>query len=253
MRPGNLEDFSTMSLIGTIGALVGGLFILFTWIWLGIVTPGLRKIVWIACLGLLLYFSGGAMVGAPIINFFLLFLPHGVVYAISIPVKIVGLLGLFYAWGMNFGRTNKAAMDYYRSRKICIVHRSRIQGTPFMCATCNVLYCTTCKDAVVRVDNKCWNCGAVLDTSTELSFRVRANDPIFQEFAFIKDELKSETDAEALRVVLKIGCVILEKRKAQCLGELKEDLEAAIDTKTGDIKDREITVSDGQDQPKKLR
>jgi len=262
MRPGILEDFAITSLIGAIAMLIVCLFILFTWVWLGIVTPGLRKIMWILCIGVILWIFGESMVGEPYINFFLLFLSRDVTYAISITIKIAGLLGFFYGIGMNFRRVNKATLDYYRSRKICIVHRGKIQGTPFMCAKCGVLYCAKCKEAVVRAENKCWNCKAMLDTSSQISFQVRADDAMFQKFANFKDELSKETDLEAFRILLEIGDFFLEQRKNQGLGDLAGKLEEIITMQPHDeidaiIKDSiaepESPVIEGESSPRKAK
>jgi hypothetical protein len=217
IRPGNNDDFSAVSTLGIV-SLTAQILAVIVYLWLGIVSPGLRKLIAVMIAGLIIWALGGLMLSANIIIAFLPFISQDAIYALSISLKIVGLFGVFYA-GINFRLINKASMEYYRSKKICIVHKGKIKGKPFMCARCNVLYCTTCKDAAVRAENKCWNCGAVLDSSTEISFQVRADDAMFQQFASFKDETKRDSDMDAFRALLKIGSYLLEQRRNNPLGE----------------------------------
>ncbi|MEX2715457.1 MAG: hypothetical protein Q6370_004055 [Candidatus Sigynarchaeota archaeon] len=226
VRPGNNEDFTLVSSIGTFANLAL-LLIFIVFFWLGIVSPGLRKLVAVMIASVIIYSVGGLMVSAHIIIVFLPFMSRDVVYAVSISLKLIPLVGFYYVT-INFRLINKASMEYYRSKKICIVHRGKVKGKPFMCARCNVLYCTTCKDAIVRVENKCWNCGAVLDASTEISFQIRADDAMFQQFASFKDGAKKETDIDAFRTLLGIGMYVLEQRKNNTLGEHARAIDALV-------------------------
>ncbi|HME52595.1 MAG TPA: hypothetical protein VKM55_10280 [Candidatus Lokiarchaeia archaeon] len=116
-------------------------------------------------MGGLIYAIGGNLVAPGIINILLPIFTRNFIYTGSMVLQIAGLICWSYG-GLNFRRINKAAMNYYSSRKICIVHRGKIQGTPFMCATCGVLYCAMCKDAIVYAENQCWNCKSVLSPLT---------------------------------------------------------------------------------------
>ncbi|MFX0103708.1 MAG: hypothetical protein ACFFCS_29370, partial [Candidatus Hodarchaeota archaeon] len=55
-----------------------------------------------------------------------------------------------------------AFIEYYRTEHQCIVHKGPIVGKLYMCSNCNVFYCLKCKDALVKIENKCWLCGSKL-------------------------------------------------------------------------------------------
>ena len=260
VRPGNAEDFAVYSTIGMI-PILPALFGPLVFIWLGIVTPKLRRLIWTFGFGYIIYQLAFVLVTSPIIDILSAVISRDLIYTICASITIIGMLCIFYGT-LKFRLINKAALDYYRSRKICIVHRGKIQGTPFMCAACGVLYCGKCKDAAVRAENKCWNCKVMLDTSTQISFQVRADDAMFQKFANFKDELSKETDIEAFRTLLELGDLILEERKSQDFGDIACRVEEIITKQPRDeingmindsIAEHEIPVTERESSPKNAK
>jgi hypothetical protein len=72
----------------------------------------------------------------------------------------------FVYWGnARFKRVMSATVDFYQTKHECIVHKGEIKGRVFMCLNCNAFYCIRCKNAIVKAENQCWNCKAVLKKS----------------------------------------------------------------------------------------
>ena len=144
-------------------------------IWLGIVSPGLRKLSWSYTLGMVLYVVAAILLGLPVASNLPLFISITIIFTIAIIMKIIGLT-IFLIVAFNFRRINKGAMDYFRSKKICIVHRGKIKGKAFMCATCGVLYCANCKEAIVQIENRCWSCKTFLDANVKIIENIEENN-----------------------------------------------------------------------------
>jgi hypothetical protein len=84
-------------------------------------------------------------------------------YILSPALCIIGTTLFFLT------RMDSVVVEYYQTKRICIVHRGVIAGKVFICGTCGIFYCPACKEAIAAAENKCWNCGAVLDKGRELS------------------------------------------------------------------------------------
>jgi len=89
----NIDDFTIVSDIGTIGGLCA-FFIPILFFWIGAKTPGLRKTSFSVAFGTIIYVVGGAVVGATFINIF--GLPPYVMYAMSTILKTIALLMITY-------------------------------------------------------------------------------------------------------------------------------------------------------------
>jgi len=161
VREGSLEDFSMVSSIGILGGLVS-LAVPIVFFLLGRTVPGLRRFAWIFSFGLIIYLIGSGGLSQNLQDTILSGMNRDVLYILAIALKIIGLT--ITAYGLSKIRNiNKALIEYYQAKRICIVHRGKIDGAVFMCATCHVFYCVPCKDAIVELENACWNCKAVLD------------------------------------------------------------------------------------------
>jgi hypothetical protein len=158
---GSLEDFNLISTIGLFGAL--GVFVIpIVFFALGRTAPGLRRFAWIFSFGVLIYAIGSSGMSQTILDTILSGMDRDAVYILSIGLKIIGLVITTY--GLSTIRAiNKALIEYYQAKRICIVHRGKIDGPVFMCATCRIFYCIPCKQAIVELENACWNCKAVLE------------------------------------------------------------------------------------------
>jgi hypothetical protein len=135
---------------------------------------------WVIYLYLAIISKGDVRVQA-IWTAFALFLVFGTQYLIVL-LSYINIIGQFWsqilAWGSavaggivltasfsRFTRLNASMLEYYQSKRVCIVHRGTIEGKIFICSTCNVFYCIPCRDAIVELENKCWNCKAPLSKS----------------------------------------------------------------------------------------
>src|SRR5271157_8494 len=89
---------------------------------------------------------------------------------ISPVTVILGLIMLAagYRTVSNFRQITNAMLDYYQSKHICVVHKGVIKTKIFMCGYCHTFYCVECKNALVALENKCWNCGEMLSRGREL-------------------------------------------------------------------------------------
>jgi hypothetical protein len=161
IREGSVQDFDLVSLIGLPASLFAFILII-VFLWIGKTTPGIRKWAWLFAFGVLIYVLGNAAPNKVILNEFLLLgLSRNLVYGFSIGSKIAGLLMLTYSLG-HIREVNAALVEYYQAKRICIVHRGEIEGPVFMCATCHVFYCVPCKEAILAIENSCWNCKTLL-------------------------------------------------------------------------------------------
>jgi hypothetical protein len=49
-------------------------------------------------------------------------------------------------------------LEYYSTKKICLVHKGIINGKVRFCPSCMVKYCDNCFTSVILKDNTCWAC-----------------------------------------------------------------------------------------------
>jgi parallel beta-helix repeat protein len=64
---------------------------------------------------------------------------------------------------LRFRRIMPSIINFYQNQRRCVVHRGVIEGKVFLCSKCNVFYCLKCKEALIDIENKCWNCGASIE------------------------------------------------------------------------------------------
>jgi parallel beta-helix repeat protein len=64
---------------------------------------------------------------------------------------------------LRFRSIMPTIINFYQNQRRCVVHRGVIEGKVFLCSNCNVFYCLRCKEALIDMENKCWNCGATIE------------------------------------------------------------------------------------------
>ncbi|NMC04555.1 MAG: hypothetical protein GYA24_05050 [Candidatus Lokiarchaeota archaeon] len=160
IRQGTLDDFNMVSTLGLVGGSAS-LSIPIIFFILGRTAPALRKFAWIFSFGVLVFAVGSGGLSQSIIDTVLRDIDRDLVFFTGNTLKVVGISIL--AYGMSKIREiNKAMIEYFQAKRICIVHRGKIDGQVFMCATCRVFYCIPCKVAIVELENTCWNCKSIL-------------------------------------------------------------------------------------------
>lgn len=98
------------------------------------------------------------------------------------------ILGFFFVILANAGfkRMFPAMVDFYKTKRMCVVCKNQIKGRVFVCSGCNVFYCIRCKDAIINGENKCWNCKLVLDKSKRYK----------EEDIFVEEKIVEEIEIE---------------------------------------------------------
>ncbi|MBN2152608.1 MAG: hypothetical protein JW839_14235 [Candidatus Lokiarchaeota archaeon] len=164
VSPGSAGDFTVVATL-VMFAQIPIFFLVAVFSWFIAICPGLKRLTVSAFIGILFTILGTMLTAfgftTPILNNFGQVVLN-VYLTFVVSMKIVGYVLVVYSV-VNFSRINKALLDYYTSKRICIVHRGRIKGRAFMCANCHVLYCMPCKAAIVEIENKCWNCKQELE------------------------------------------------------------------------------------------
>ncbi|MFX0103164.1 MAG: hypothetical protein ACFFCS_26605 [Candidatus Hodarchaeota archaeon] len=143
---------------------------------------------------------------------------------------------------MTIGVENKGGLattllEYYQSKRICIVHRGTIKDRVYACPGCGVYYCVPCKNAVVDAENKCWNCGTVLEKSMTINIQIKADDHAFDDFKELKQKLGQDSDLEVLKLM--IGMT----KKYMVIEQSKDGNEAEMN----------IEITEPSPAPEKLR
>ncbi len=70
---------------------------------------------------------------------------------------IITLLGVVTMVSYSDGAF-KLLLEYYTSKKICLVHRGETKEKMYYCPQCLVKYCKKCFNSVIVLENKCWAC-----------------------------------------------------------------------------------------------
>jgi len=67
---------------------------------------------------------------------------------------------------MKMDRVAKEEVTVYKDSKICLVCKGSAGGfNIYVCPICNSIYCKTCAQAVIDLENACWSCNAQIDES----------------------------------------------------------------------------------------
>ncbi|GAH42190.1 unnamed protein product, partial [marine sediment metagenome] len=86
-------------------------------------------------------------------------------------------------------RVEQKEVTVYKDLKTCLVCKGDVEGfNVFICPQCDSIYCRTCAEAVIEIENACWTCESAIDMS-------RPSKPFEQEEEEITSEEKSETKA----------------------------------------------------------
>lgn len=56
-------------------------------------------------------------------------------------------------------------ITFHKEQKICLVCKSKVSKTLYVCPSCDALYCLKCFNALKKQENACWICEAPLDES----------------------------------------------------------------------------------------
>ena len=67
-----------------------------------------------------------------------------------------------------------SVIDFYQNQRLCVVHRGVIEDKVFLCSNCNVFYCLKCREALIEMENKCWNCDATIEKAVIESSKIKA-------------------------------------------------------------------------------
>lgn len=108
-------------------------------------------------------------------------------------------IGFFImAYGVNIpGGLNKALLEYYQSKHICIVHRGAIKGKLYMCEQCSVFYCLKCKEAIAKAENQCWNCKSPLENIIEPDVEIIAEAEGVEKSGELKIKFRTKKEETA--------------------------------------------------------
>jgi hypothetical protein len=232
IREGFVEDFELYSFFN-IFFLLPAVIIFINFMWMGIVTPRLRKTSWVLAIAFMIHTFAAVIVNAAVIssieNALGPWVPY-VMYTISITAKVVGLFLMLYG-ALNYMQLNIAMVDYYQAKRLCVVHKGGIKGRVFMCGNCRIFYCIDCKNAIVKTENKCWNCGDVLEKSLVINLSITTDDPLYQHFLKLKGELKQEKDADTIALLMRIGSDLMALDASGALpANIKQLIEHRITT-----------------------
>jgi len=52
-----------------------------------------------------------------------------------------------------------------KEKHFCLVHKGTITGYSYICPDCGAFYCLNCVEAIKEIENECWSCGNILDTT----------------------------------------------------------------------------------------
>jgi hypothetical protein len=70
--------------------------------------------------------------------------------------------------GLNFVRPTHISdeeISVSKEKKICIVCKSKVERSIYMCPLCNAFYCLRCSNALAASENSCWSCNTPFDPS----------------------------------------------------------------------------------------
>jgi len=72
----------------------------------------------------------------------------------------------------------------------CLVHKGPIDSYIFICPDCGAYYCDKCVEAIKDIENACWSCGKVLDSSKPVIDKKILEDIEVSETEFASKEHK---------------------------------------------------------------
>ena len=69
-------------------------------------------------------------------------------------------------------------VTFHKEQKICLVCKSKVSRTMYMCPKCDALYCIKCSDALSNLENMCWVCDTQIDESKPIKKEVVKEEEI---------------------------------------------------------------------------
>lgn len=76
------------------------------------------------------------------------------------------LMGSFRTKMMNLERVSEEDLIVYKGSQTCLVCKGNAGGfNIFICPQCKSIYCKTCIEAIIELENECWSCDVVIDES----------------------------------------------------------------------------------------
>ncbi len=207
------DDFNFLSTILIFPAM-GILITFLSFLNMAIKTKGhARRNATTMSIAIMLYAAAALLVNAGLITAFNSALGFDVdvyFYLLQAIFKVAGIV--LIAYGASRWVTT---IEYYGSKRMCIVHRGIIKGQVFMCTKCNAFYCVPCKEAIAGAENKCWNCGALLDESLRVKIFLRAGEPLFDRFQDIKTRLKLDDVVKTFEEMIVLSNQALDNKEGK--------------------------------------
>jgi len=98
------------------------------------------------------------------------------------------LRGKFRTRIMKMERVAEQELTVYKSSQICLVCKGHAEGfNIFICPGCKSIYCKTCIEALIDLENECWSCDTPIDESKLVKLPEIKED---QEEVFIEEPHK---------------------------------------------------------------
>lgn len=157
----NKDDYSTLSLIYMFTLLpffiIGSLFF-----YIGVKTPTFRSASFLVLIGGSLFGVSSLIMSEGIIIIFVeIYGPETRIFLLYIWIgfKILGLS--FVVFGLRkfiLYKSTDLMTEFYKNKKICVIHKGKIIDKIYFCPNCYAKYCKKCYINVILEENKCWVC-----------------------------------------------------------------------------------------------
>jgi len=72
--------------------------------------------------------------------------------------KIVKMLGLDYK---RPTRITEEEISVAKEKNICLVCKSELSRSSYICPDCKTFYCLSCSEALSNIENACWTCNSL--------------------------------------------------------------------------------------------
>ncbi|MFX0098286.1 MAG: hypothetical protein ACFFCS_01820 [Candidatus Hodarchaeota archaeon] len=219
------NTFFTLLLLAVVSVfLINSVFMFYLYISFAVISAGkMRKASNLVAIALILIFFS-YVANVLLVDFQYNDYLIGIIGTVSLTLFNMGFFIMSYNVG-NPGGLNKAIVEYSQSKRVCIVHRGPVLGRVFMCNKCNVFYCMDCKEAIVNAENKCWNCGDLLDKAAKIEIILKAGDHLLEEFKELKQKLGKESDEDVLEMAVDMAKKYLSSREKAMVKEENPEIQ----------------------------
>ncbi|MFX0102396.1 MAG: hypothetical protein ACFFCS_22715 [Candidatus Hodarchaeota archaeon] len=65
-----------------------------------------------------------------------------------------------------------------KEKKICLVCKSKLERTIYICPSCDVLYCVRCAATLTGLENACWSCNEPIDPSKPVNISEQERESV---------------------------------------------------------------------------